>query len=496
MTSIMVRDGAFSEHKEPRACIVHVSERVSNTGTRILDQDEITVGRGSDCSLHIPCSHISRVHARILQEDEGWVVYDNKSVNGILINGVKRDSAVLRFGDRIDLGRGEVLLFRPYDSDYQRALEAQKLESLGRLASGIAHDFNNVLMAIVGATSCLVDDFEDGDSSNLHETTADIMTASERGADLARQLLSFARHGTQANDLVKASDVAEEVTRLVQRTFDQRIRVRSEYISQALVVAERGQLVQVLMNLCINARDAMQHGGTLTIEVRDELPPDTDEVGRFVCIRVIDTGVGMSHDVRERVFEPFFSTKGEGHGTGLGMATTYGIVKNYGGIIDIQSKLGEGTTVSVYLPSQGAATQNANTPAAPDSKTRAIAPRGMGRHILLAEDQALVRRHTSRLLKRLGYEVIEAVDGVEAVEMLQNSTVPICLAMLDLQMPRRSGDEACRMMRNIDPELPIIMVSGNVEDPRIEALVASNDVDVLAKPFAADELALALSHAR
>jgi len=496
MTSVMVREGGTTEHQEPRACIVHVSERVSNTSTRILDQEEITVGRGSDCSLHIPCSHISRVHARILQEDEGWVVHDNKSVNGILINGVKRDSALLRFGDRIDLGRGEVILFRPYDSDYQRALEAQKLESLGRLASGIAHDFNNVLMAIVGATSCLVDDFEDGDSTNLEETTADIMTASERGADLARQLLSFARQGKQANDLVKASDVAEEVTRLIQRTFDQRIRVRSDHTSTSLVVAERGQLVQVLMNLCINARDAMPHGGTLTVEVCDELPPDSDRIGRFVCLRVKDTGVGMSHEVRQRVFEPFYSTKGEGHGTGLGMSTTYGIVKNYGGTIDIQSKLGEGTTVSVYLPCQGAISPSANTSAAPDSKTRAIAPRGNGRHILLAEDQALVRRHTSRLLRRLGYEVIEAHDGVEAVELLESSEVPICLAMLDLQMPRRSGDEACRMMRSIDADLPIIMVSGNIEDPRIEALVESDDVDVLAKPFAADELALALTVAR
>ncbi|MCP4449720.1 MAG: response regulator [Myxococcales bacterium] len=497
MTSVMVCEHA-GEHQEPRACIVHVSERGSKTYTRILDREELTIGRGSICSVQISCSHISRVHAKIIWADGGWIITDNKSANGILVNGVKQEAAKLQFGDRLDLGRGEVILFRPYDSDYQRVLEAQKLESLGRLASGIAHDFNNVLMAIVGATSCLAEDFEQGDVVSIEETTRDIMTASERGADLARQLLSFAQQGKQANDLVGAADVALEVTRLIQRTFDQRIRVHSDTASRALVVAERGQLVQVLMNLCINARDAMPHGGNLTIEVSDESPKDSDATGSYVCMRVRDTGMGMSHEVRERVFEPFFSTRGEGHGTGLGMATTYGIVKNYGGKIDIQSKVGEGTCVSVYLPCQHASPVHevASGSAAEDSKTGAIAPRGQGRYILLAEDQPLVRRHTCRLLRRLGFEVIEAHDGVEAVELLENSTVPICMALLDLQMPRRSGDEACLMMKSIDAELPIIMVSGNVEDPRIEALVQSNNVDVLAKPFGADELARVLTLAR
>ncbi len=493
-TSIVVHKGT-SKHKEPRACIVHVSERVSKTNMCILEKGQTTIGRGSECLLCIPSSHISRVHAKIIREAEGWVVYDNKSVNGILVNGVKCDSAQLHFGDRIDLGRGEVLLFRPYDPDYQRALEAQKLESLGRLASGIAHDFNNVLMAIVGAASCLAEDFEEGNIASIEETTQDIMTASDRGADLARQLLSFARQGEQANDLVEVADVADEVTRLVQRTFDQRIVVKTESRSTSLVVAERGQLVQVLMNLCINARDAMPDGGLLSIEVFDA--PNHDRRERHVCIQVTDTGVGMSQEVRQRVFEPFYSTKGEGRGTGLGMATSYGIVKNYGGSIDIQSVEGEGSTISVYLPCQEAAVREAESTIPPaDSETRTIAPLGMGRHVLLAEDQPLVRRHTSRLLRRLGYEVIEAEDGVEAVELFESSRVPICLAMLDLQMPRRSGDEVCRMIRKTDADLPIVMVSGNIEDPRIEALVDSDDVDVLAKPFAADELAMALTHAR
>jgi len=492
----VVLDKGSASHVESTACIVYVSERVSTTSTIMLGDEDVTAGRGVECSIHIPCSHISRVHAKIVKEDGGWVVYDNQSVNGILVNGVKRDSAVLVFGDRIDLGRGEVLLFRPYDSDYQRVLEAQKIESLGRLASGIAHDFNNVLMAIVGATSCLADDVANGDTSTIEETTADILTASQRGADLARQLLSFARQGHQANDIVATVAVAEEATRLIQRTFEQRIDVQTNFESKSFVVAERGQLVQVLMNLCINARDAMPEGGVLTIAVEDKQPTTGSFTGNFVCLSVQDTGTGMSHEVRQRVFEPFFSTKGEGHGTGLGMATAYGIVKNYGGTIEIDSREGVGTKVSVFLPCQVGLAKGAPSSAGANLITRAIAPRGEGRHILLADDQPLVLRHTSRLLRRLGYEVIEARDGVEAVDLVENATVPICLAMLDLQMPRRSGDEACRMIREIDGELPVVMVSGNIEDPRIEALVDSISVDVLGKPFAPSELALALMQAR
>jgi len=261
-------------------------------------------------------------------------------------------------------------------------------------------------------------------------------------------------------------------------------------------VADRGQMVQVLMNLCINARDAMPEGGTLTLQVCDEAPSGISRATRYVCLRVTDTGVGMSQEVRDRVFEPFYSTKGEGRGTGLGMATTYGIIRNYGGTISIDSEVGRGTSISVYLPALEKAARKSRGEAPSDSNTRAIAPLGDGRYILLAEDQHLVRRHTSRLLRRLGYQVLEAKDGVEAVDMVKDATVSICLAMLDLQMPRRSGDEACRMIQDLDADLPVVMVSGNIEDPRIETLVADSDVAVLAKPFAPNDLAIALSHAR
>ncbi|MBL4634125.1 MAG: response regulator [Kofleriaceae bacterium] len=494
LTSVTQLSTATVKSSDPTACIVHVSENSSSTRTRVLDRDELTVGRGQDCSLVIPCSHVSRVHVRICKEGDSWHVYDNGSVNGILINGTKRDFAELSFGDRIDLGRGELLLYRPYDSDYQRVLEAQKLESLGRLASGIAHDFNNVLMAIVGAATCLSEDVRSGDLSEVDATVDDIMTASDRGADLARQLLSFSRRGKYANDLIGVSDVVLEVTRLVERTFDQKIAVTTSMNSSAAVIANRSQLTQVLMNLCINARDAMPHGGELHVSVRDAQQEESNLFVQTVCIEVKDTGIGMTPEVRERIFEPFFSTKGEGRGTGLGMSTTYGIVKACGGSLDIKSELGVGTSILVYLPAQSMPA--VPTPVQPDMRTQLISPTGKGRKILLAEDQELVRRHTSRILRRMGFTVIEAVDGVEAVEAVKAAESPISLAMLDLQMPKRSGDEACRMIRSLDPGLPIIMVSGNTEDSRIGALVDSERVGVLSKPFGPQELAQALMQAR
>lgn len=501
MNSVVLQEHALKPGEESAACIVHVSEFHGQTRTRLLDQDVLTIGRGGECSLVIAVSHVSRVHATIRREDEGWVIYDNQSVNGILVNGARRKCAQLSFGDRVDLGRGEFLLYRPYDSEYQRALEAQKLEAIGRLASGIAHDFNNVLMSIVGAATGLRDDFlatvaKEHDTASAAQTIEDIMSATERGADLARQLLSFAKRDLSSSEAVEISGLVQEVARLVERTFDQSIVVKTNLNTNAMVIAGRGHLSQVLMNLCINARDAMPHGGELTVSVDQRSPPEGVASGQFVSVTVSDTGVGMSPEVRDRIFEPFFSTKAEGSGVGLGMATSYGIIKNCGGTIEVQSEPGRGTTILVVLPAQvglnDATTRKTTVRCRADSAGVA----GQGRHILLAEDQDLVRKHTSRLLQRLGFEVIECADGVEAVEAVQKAEVPIALAMLDLQMPRRSGDEACRMIHSLDPGLPVVMVSGNTQDPRIEALVDRGEVDVLSKPYGLNALSLALSQAR
>ena len=203
----------------------------------------------------------------------------------------------------------------------------------------------------------------------------------------------------------------------------------------------------------------------------------------------------MTPEVRDRIFEPFFSTKGEGRGTGLGLATAYGIIRNYGGNIEVESEIGKGTRVEVFLPAQQGQSESANEGKS-SFRTAFVGAVGQGKCILIAEDQRLVRRHTCRILRRWGLEVIEAEDGVEAVEAIKMAQRPISLAMLDLQMPRRSGDEACRMIRALDADLPILMVSGNVEDPRIESLSELSNIGVLSKPYGSQELADALGRAR
>lgn len=483
----------------PDCCIVHVSEKRASTRTKLLDNPVVTVGRGDDCGIVISSAHVSRLHAQIVAVEAGWQVEDTGSANGVRLNGRVVNKAVLKFGDRVDLGRGEILLFRPYDRSYQDALEAQKLESLGRLASGIAHDFNNVLMAILGAATSAEDELksqmpEGAPLSEATECFDDIRTATSRGADLARQLLRFSQRHESGNARIAVRQLIDKVTRLVLRTFDSNINTETQLLSRAVVLADPGHLYQIMMNVCINARDAMPHGGDLKINVHDSRPK-TKPIGDFVCIEVSDTGVGMSDETRDRIFEPFFSTKGEGKGTGLGMATTYGIVSGYGGTIEIDSSVGSGTTIRIFLPAlQGGEDALKVTT---DLTTQHIrTPAGAGRHILLAEDQELVRRHSARVLRRLGFKVTEARDGIEAVDAVREAEQPFCMAMLDLQMPRRSGDEACRQIRELDPLLPVVMVSGNIDDPRIETLQEAGQVGVLGKPFSPDQLALALQLAR
>lgn len=483
---------------QPLACLVHVSEATSTAQTILLEGDEVTIGRARDCGVPVLAGHISRQHARLRRVADGWVIEDAGSINGIKVNGTRHATLKLTFGDRIDLGRGESLLFRPYDKAYQNAQEEQKLESLGRLAGGIAHDFNNVLAAIIGAASGLRDELRDelapDQFERYDESLRDVLMAGERGAELVRQLLGFARRREPAASRVRLFDVLEDVARLTSRTFDPSIVVRTSLETDAAVIADQTQLQQVFMNLCLNARDAMPHGGTLAIEVSERSPATVVRQGRFVCVSITDTGIGMPPHVRERMFEPFFSTKGEGKGTGLGLAMAYGIIKGNGGTVEVTSAPGRGTCVQVYLPA--VAPVIPETRAAEQVETVPLAPPGKGRMILIAEDEDLVRRHSRRLLERLGFTVLEAKDGVEAVELAQAHAAELALVMLDLQMPRQSGDDACREIMQLDPELPVVMVSGNIGDARIESLVRSLRVAVLGKPFGLEALTEVVLKAR
>jgi hypothetical protein len=322
-----------------------------------------------------------------------------------------------------------------------------RLASLGQLAGGIAHDFNNLLGVILNYTSLVTRQVaEPAARSDL----AEIRAAAERAASLTRQLLTFARRDVVDAEPLDVNDVVRGVAAMLARTLGEHIELRLDLTEEPLIaVADRHQLDQIVLNLAINSRDAMPNGGAVTIATRAL----STLVGHSqVVLTVADTGLGMSADVVDRVFEPFFSTKPTGEGTGLGLSTVYGIVQQNGGDVTIDSTPQQGTTVTVVLP-------GAVAPAAqPASGERAVD--GGGERILLVEDEPALRAGTARLLASRGYTVLVAGDGVEALEVMDREERPIDVVVTDVAMPRMRGDELAAHLAERAPTLPVIYVSG------------------------------------
>jgi len=375
-------------------------------------------------------------------------------------------------------------------------LHVQKLEGLGRLAGGVAHDFNNVLTAILANADAAQLVPNSGVEEELHEIT----NAALHARELTRQLLTFARRDTSRAQQVAPSDVLMALSRTLGRLVGEEIRVELRYAPQrATVLVDPGRLEQVILNLAVNARDAMPKGGTLTMETsvvdldRAYVARHVDAtVGRFVRIDVRDTGTGMSEETKRRIFEPFFTTKSAGQGTGLGLATCYGVVRQAGGHLAVESQLGVGTLFSVFLPvaNEGAVEQRASL--AP--KRRA----GGSETILVAEDDLGVRRVLLRTLRALGYDVLEAVDGVDAIEKARSHAGPIHLLLSDVVMPRMRGPEAARTIRTLRPGIPVLFITGyageHTSTPDAGRISEPDraiwdEGPVLGKPFTPDALA-------
>ncbi|MES2306824.1 MAG: PAS domain S-box protein [Gemmatimonadota bacterium] len=360
--------------------------------------------------------------------------------------------------------------------------QSQKMEAVGRLAGGIAHDFNNLLTAIIGYADMLQ---EPGVGAQaIHDDAAAIRSAAERGAGLSRNLLAFARNEPLEARPVSLDRVVTEAAALMQRTLDRRIAVRLELSTPPVNVhCDHNQLVNALLNLAINARDAMPGGGTLSFRTyrlladapflarNPRLTLDTEYVG----IEVRDTGTGMSNDVLARLFEPFFTTKPPGQGTGLGLAMVYGTVRSHQGHIEVESTMGEGTTITIYLPVHSEAV--ASPEVALDQPTR-----GKG-HILLVDDEPLIRVVGGRMLERLGYGVTVAADGEEALQKVTDAVTPFDLVIMDGNMPRMTGREACRKIRALRPDLRIVLASGFVDGTTPQELTADGFSEVIQKPY-------------
>lgn len=370
----------------------------------------------------------------------------------------------------------------------QQFLRAQRLESIGTLAGGIAHDLNNTLTPILMAIEILRAEESDSDRLDMLQT---IESSARRGADMIRQVLSFARGVGGERVQVQMTHLVREMAKIADETFLKTIRVALDYDGELWpVLGDPTQLHQVLMNLCVNARDAMADGGTLRLQAAN-LVLDEHEAARhvdaapgpYVVITVADTGCGMPQSVLDHIFDPFFTTKESGQGTGLGLPTSRAIVKSHGGFIDVASEVNRGTTFRVFLPA------HVNEPeSTARTSTTASAPRGDGQLIMVVDDEEAVRRVTRRTLEAFGYRVVVAADAADAIAQFTDLKDHVALVLTDMMMPGLDGPSLIQALRHLSPSLPIIAVSGLLTEGRTIQAASLGVRHFLSKPYDADQL--------
>ncbi|MEJ2715745.1 MAG: PAS domain S-box protein, partial [Deltaproteobacteria bacterium] len=372
--------------------------------------------------------------------------------------------------------------------------QSQKMEAIGTLAGGIAHDFNNILSGVLGYASLIQK--HAGEDPQLNHYADMIHKSAERGAALAGHLLGFSRKGKQVVRDLDVHMLIDELVDILSRTLDRKVTlVTRKNAQRSSVEGDPGQIQQVLMNLCLNANDAMPHGGRLLITTDlveiDEASCRQYEglaPGTFLQITVEDTGEGMSQDLKRRVFEPFFTTKEEGKGTGLGLSMVYGTVKSHGGLVRLYSEVGHGSTFIVLLPLK---TQVFEKPSRPAKK---MAPAEAGT-ILIVDDEDVVRDLLSEMLQHLGYETIVARDGLEAVDLYRERYNEIDLVFLDMIMPRLSGKETFIEMKKIRPDVRVILSTGFSRNGTVQDVLDQGILGFIQKPYSLDQLSASISEA-
>jgi nitrogen-specific signal transduction histidine kinase/ActR/RegA family two-component response regulator len=365
--------------------------------------------------------------------------------------------------------------------------QAQKMESVGRLAGGLAHDFNNLLTVIGGHADLLHRRLQPDDPSG--QRIGLIQEAANHAADLTKQLLAFSRKQMLAPKILDLNAVVVEIEPMLRRLIGEDIDLATKPArGLGRVKADPAQIKQILLNLAVNARDAMPRGGKLTIETQDveldehyaRLHPDVAP-GLYVMLAMTDTGVGMDEATRSRIFEPFFTTKAPGIGTGLGLATVYGIVKQSNGAISVYSEPGLGTAFKIYLP-RVLAFPPAEGAAAPSGL------QGGSETILLAEDNEMVRALACEILKRHGYTVVEARHGADALDIGRRYHGPIHLLLTDVVMPEMSGPELVSRLAPIRPQMKIIYMSGYPADAIDHQGMIDQGIEFLPKPIGVETL--------
>ncbi len=385
-----------------------------------------------------------------------------------------------RKDDELRRARAEVEDWVARYSQLQLQLaELQKLDSIGALAGGIAHDFNNILTGLLGELSVLDLRLDRGDKSHIY--VSDMFELVNRGSELTKQLLAFARG---AKHDVRPLDVARAVakTSAMFGRARKEIEIRLAFPPGLMAaIMDSTQFGQVLLNLLVNAAQAMPHGGQILLGGRNVNLADSDVApfgvapGPFVKLTVADTGVGMDAPTQARIFEPFFTTKGPGLGTGLGLASVYGMLRSHGGFITVESALGKGTTFSVFLPATDLPIPEEMTP------TTAIV-RGSGT-VLVVDDEQPVLKALTRLLESLGYDVLTASSGRDAVEIVRRRGLGISLVLLDMVMPEMGGGQTYDALRKVAPGIKVLLSSGYAIEDRVEEMLAQGCGGFIQKPF-------------
>jgi PAS domain S-box-containing protein len=370
-------------------------------------------------------------------------------------------------------------------------LRAQRLESIGTLASGLAHDLNNVLAPILMTVSFLKESVTDETSAGMIQT---LETCARRGAHIVRQVLTFARGVEGVRVLLQPRHLIEEIERIARETFPRSLQIQTNVCKQPwLITGDATQIQQVLMNLWVNARDAMPQGGTLTARVENVTVGDAEvqlhpkaKPGPYVVISVIDTGTGIAPELMDKIFDPFFTTKPIGQGTGLGLPTVLGIVESHGGFLHVDSEIGKGTVFKIYLPAASAEKEDSH-----DTEFRSL-PRGNGEIVLIVDDEPAIREIASRILATHGYRPLTACEGNEALVLFGQNHDKVKAVVSDLMMPRMDGPTTIRALREMKPDIKTIMITGLGEDARVAEAKAAGSDFVLSKPFTAEQLLMAL----
>ena len=371
----------------------------------------------------------------------------------------------------------------------EQILQSQKMETVGRLAGGVAHDFNNMLTAIINYTHLATTQIYEPEAARKY--LREVQVAAERASRITSQLLAFSRHHIISPRVLDLNDIIMDTSAMLRRLIGEDIElVTLALANPGLVRVDPLQIEQVVLNLVINARDAMPEGGKVWVETANvslneewvaTRPGVT--VGDYVMLSVSDNGVGMTKEVRTQVFEPFYTTKEVGRGTGLGISTCYGIVAQSGGFIEVQSEVGQGTTVNVYLPQAEGALESL-----PLRDDQGYLPVGT-ETVLVVEDEPQVRKVTAEMLRAQGYKVMEAANGTEAMAVVERVDEPVNLLLTDVVMPLMGGPELADRVTKAHPETQVLYMSGHVDEAIVDGQVFRNQGAFLQKPFTAPTLA-------